>query len=146
MPLNRLNSIKRRWQQDQDFRPHQVCSHVLRLQGAQYIFKGARFLFILCVYTNFFWAQQTFGGTNKFEGSLSPYAPRGYGPGSKYKTTSRTVMLEMCLPKEFQLTFAGTCRTTQSSTNAKVCTRCFDCYANVLSLNDVLRQGPHLAS
>ena len=61
---------------------HQACSQVSIFGGAQYIFRGARFLLLLYVWNKCFWAQQNFGGHKKNWGDTAPKCPRGYGPAS----------------------------------------------------------------
>ena len=48
----------------------QARSQVSIFGGAQYIFEGARFYYML---------KTNFSGRNKIWGALSPNAPRGYG-------------------------------------------------------------------
>jgi len=55
----------------------QARSQVSIFGGAQYIFRGERFLLLLYV-------QNKFSGRNKIWGALPPNAPRGYGPVVTY--------------------------------------------------------------
>ena len=59
----------------------QARSQVSRFGGAQYIFRGARFLLLLYVWNKFFWAQQNLGGHKRNLGGHCPRMPPcGYGP------------------------------------------------------------------